>query len=138
MSEKKEWEKKLDKERAAHLLMTEFVKNNADVVANALEPIIGLWHEVSYESLKNNMGVVSQVFAGIALTLIDHNSNYDPDDAENMELPVGAKTMNNTIDDLSKFIDSTRSLFLFLIDKYDNDPAIRMVQETFYKYEAHM
>lgn len=138
MSNNKEWKRMMDEQRAAHLLMVEFVKNNANVVASVLEPIIGLWHEVTYESLKDNVGVVSQVFAGVALTLIDHNSNFDRNDPDNMVLPVGARTMNNTIEDLSKFIESTRSLFMFLIEKYDDSPAIDMTKRAFYKYEPQM
>lgn len=128
----------MDERNAAHLLMVEFVKNNPDAVARGLEPIVGLWNEVTYDSLKSNMGVVSQVFAGVALNLIDHNSSLSPEDPKNLILPVGAKTMASTLDDLSKFIESTRFLFLGLVEKYDGHPAFEMAQRTFYEYEAHM
>ena len=133
-----EFTKKQNEQRAAHMLMTDYVKNHADEVATVLEPIIAKWFEVTYESLKDNLGVVSQVFAGVALELIDHNSELDPDDNDNMILPVGAKTMNSTIEELSKFIHSVRSLFILLIDKNINDPAFDMVRKAFYKYEAQM
>ena len=138
MSNKKEWEKKMDRERAAHLLMVEFVKNNADVVAICLEPFVGLYNEVSYECLKDDMSVVNQVFAGIALQLIDHNSSLDPDDPDNMVLPVGAQTMSSCIEELTKFLNSTRMMFFYLTNKYDNDPAIEMAKQAFFKYEPQM
>ena len=99
MCNKKEeaWQKKLNQEHAAHLLMVEFVKRESDHIARALESIIPLEHEVSYESLEQDMGVVNQTFASIALQLIAHNSLLDPTDPDNMVLPVGAKVMNDTI-----------------------------------------
>ena len=133
-----EFKKKQEEQRAAHMLMVEFVKNNADLMATVLEPIVATWGEVTYESLKTNMGVVSQVFAGVALELIDHNSILDPEDCDNMVLPVGAKTMSSTIDELSKFIAAVRYLFVLFIDKNIDHPAIDMVRRAFYKYEAQM
>jgi hypothetical protein len=133
-----EFERKQTEQKAAHMLMVEFVKNHAELMATVLEPIVATWGEVTYPSLKDNMGVVSQVFAGVALELIDHNSSLDPEDNDNMVLPVGAKTMNNTIEELSKFITSVRHLFVLFIDKNINDPAIEMVRRAFYKYEAQM
>jgi hypothetical protein len=133
-----EFKKKQEEQRAAHMLMVEFVKSNADLMAKVLEPIVATWGEVTYESLKTNMGVVSQVFAGVALELIDHNSNLDPEDCDNMVLPVGAKTMSSTIDEFSKFIAAVRYLFVLFIDKNIDHPAIDMVRRAFYKYEAQM
>ena len=133
-----EFKKKQEEQRAAHMLMVEFVKNNADLIAEVLEPIVATWGEVTYSTLKDNIGVVSQVFAGVALDLIDHNSDLDPEDLENMVLPVGAKTMRSTIEELSKFITSVRTLFVVFIDKNINHPAIDMVHRAFYNYEAHM
>ena len=111
---KEEFKKKQEEQIAAHMLMMEFVKSHADLMATVLEPIVAMWGEVTYPSLKDNMGVVSHVFAGVALELIDHNSNLEPEDVNNMVLPVGAKTMNNTIEELSKFIASVRHLFVLL------------------------
>ena len=102
------------------------------------KPIVATWGEVTYPSLKDNMGVVSQVFAGVALELIDHNSDLEPEDADNMVLPVGAKTMSSTIEELSKFIAAVRYLFVLFIDKNIDHPAIEMVRRAFYKYEAQM
>ena len=133
-----EFERKQTEQKAAHMLMVEFVKSNADLMATVLEPIVATWGEVTYPSLKDNMGVVSQVFAGIALELIEHNSGLDPEDVENMVLPVGAKTMNNTIEQLSKLINAVQPLFVLFIDKEIKDPALEMVRQAFYKYEAQM
>lgn len=133
-----EWKKKLNEQHAAHLLMTEFVKREADDIARALERIIPLKDEITYESLENNMSVVNQTFASIALQLIHHNSNLDPTDAENMTLPVGAKKMNDTIEDMARFIQSVRTLLWMLQDKHKDDPAIKMTDQAFYDYQPQM
>ena len=140
MSNKKDeaWQKKLNEERAAHLLMTEFVKREADDIARALECIIPLQDEVSYESLEKNMSVVNQTFASIALQLIHHNSYLEPTDPDNMVLPVGAKTMNETIEEMAKFIHSVRSLLFVLQTKHRDEPAIKLANETFFKYQPQM
>ena len=130
--------KKQNEERAAHLLMTEFVKREADDIARALENIIPLENEVSYESLEQSMGVVNQTFASIALQLIHHNSLLDPTDPDNMVLPVGAKTMNDTIEEMSKFIHSVRMLLFMLQERYAEDPAVKLASETFYNYQPQM
>jgi hypothetical protein len=134
----KEFMKEQRERQAAHMLMVDYVKNNADLIAEVLEPIVATWFEISYASLKDSMGVVSQVFAGIALELIEHNSGLDPEDVENMVLPVGAKTMNNTIEQLSKLINAVQPLFVLFIDKEIKDPALEMTRQAFYKYEAQM
>ena len=140
MSNKKDeaWQKKLNQEHAAHLLMVEFVKREADHIARALESIIPLEHEVSYESLEQDMGVVNQTFASIALQLIAHNSLLDPTDPDNMVLPVGAKVMNDTIEEMSKFIHSVRLLLWILQEKFQDDPAVKLAGEVFYKYQPQM
>lgn len=125
----------MQQEQAAHLLMTEFVKREASEIARALESIIPLQFEVTYESLGKNMGVVNQTFASIALQLIHHNSSLEPGDPEMLLLPVGAKTMNNTIEEMSKFIHSVRLLLWMLQDRFREDPAIRLAREVFYDYE---
>lgn len=130
--------KKFNERNAAHLLMTEFVKREADDIARALESIVTLYQEVSYETLTENMCVVNQAFASIALTLIDHNSWLEPDDRNNMVLPVGANKMKDTIYDLSKFIQSTRTLLFMLFDKFGEDSAIKLARETFWDYDSQM
>ena len=130
--------KKINERNAAHMLMTEFVKREADDIANALESIVTLYQEVSYETLTENMCVVNQAFASIALTLIDHNSSLDYDDPDNMILPVGANKMKSTIDDLSKFIQSTRFLLFMLFEKHQEDSAVKLARETFWDYDSQM
>lgn len=129
---------KINERRSAHLLMTEFVKREADEIARALESIVALYNEVSYDSLSESMGVVNQTFASIALQLISHNDGLDPNDPNNMILPVGAKKMNNTIDELSKFIQSNRLLLWMLFEKFQNDAAIKLARDTFWEYDSQM
>lgn len=130
--------KKLNERNAAHLLMTEFVKREASEIARALESIVTLHREVTYESLTENMSVVNQTFASIALTLIDHNAGLDPNDNDNMILPVGAKKMKGTIEDLSKFIKSTRVLLWLLLERFQDDAAVKLASETFWEYDNQM
>ena len=127
--------KRINERNAAHLLMTEFVKREASEIARALESIVVLHREVNYESLTENMSVVNQTFASLALTLIDHNAYLDPEDSDNMILPVGAKQMKVTIEDLSKFIKSTRLLLWMLFDKFEDDAAVKLASETFFEYD---
>ena len=130
--------KRINDRNAAHLLMTEFVKREASDIATALESIVTLHREVTYESLTENMSVVNQTFASIALTLIDHNSGLDPEDNDNMILPVGAKKMKETIEDLSKFIKSTHRLLWVLLEKFENDSAVKLARDTFWEYDNQM
>ena len=120
------------KERnAAHLLLTEFVKREAEDIARALEPLIPIYGEVTRESLKDNMRVVAQTFAGLALQLIDHNSSLDPNDTDNMILPCGAKTMHSTLEELSRFIEGTRQLMWTIGDKhYDEETGELIVEDS--------
>lgn len=140
MSKEKDekWQKKLNDERAAHLLMTEFVKREASDIARALESIIPLRHEVTYASLEQNMGVVNQTFASIALQLIHHNSSLEPGDPDSIHLPVGAKTMGETIEDLSKFIHSVRHLLWVLQEKFADDKALYLADQVFFDYEPQL
>ena len=130
--------KKINERNAAHLLMTEFVKREASEIATALESIVPLHLQVNYESLTENMCVVNQTFASIALTLIDHNAGLEPNDNDNMILPVGANKMKETIEDLSKFIKSTRLLLWLLLEKYQDDSAIKLARDTFWEYDNKM
>lgn len=136
--EKNQLKKKMNEQHAAHLLMTEFVKREAEDIARALEPLIPIYGDVTSESLKDNMRVVAQTFAGLALQLIDHNSTLDPGDTDNMILPCGAKTMHSTLEELSRFIEGTRQLMWTIGDKHYDDPAIKLVRETFFEYDTQM
>lgn len=127
--------KKHNEQDAAHMLMVEFVKRNAADVARALETIIPLHNEVTYDTLERGMGVVNQTFASIALQLIDHNSGLEYGDSDSLTLPVGAKTMNETIEEMSKFIHSVKLLLWMVNEKFDDDPAIKLVREAFWEYE---
>lgn len=130
-----EFLKKQNEQDAAHMLMVEFVKRNAGDVARALETIIPLHNEVTYDTLERGMGVVNQTFASIALQLIDHNSGLEPGDPDSLTLPVGAKTMNETIEEMSKFIHSVKLLLWMVNEKFDDDPAVKLVRDAFWDYE---
>lgn len=130
--------KKQNERNAAHMLLTEFVKREASEIAKALESIIPLNNQVTYETLEHGMSVVNQTFASVALQLIEHNSLLDPTDPNNMVLPVGARIMNDTIEELSKFIHSVQHLLWILQEKFYDDAAIKLADETFSKYDAQM
>lgn len=131
------YEKMMKERNAAHLLLTEFVKREADAVARALEPLIPIYGEVTTESLKDNMRVVAQVFAGLSLQLIDHNAGLEENDSDRMILPVGAKEMHQTLYELSRFIEGTRQL-LWTISRHHEDPAVDLASKTFFEYDTQM
>ena len=130
--------KKIKERNAAHLLLTKFVEREADDIASALEPIIPMYFDITYDGLEKSMSVVNQTFASVALQLISHNSCLDPKDPDNMTLPVGAKEMQETLCELSKFIHAMRTLLFMLYDKHRDDPAVKLADETFSKYDAQM
>ena len=130
--------KKINERNAAHLLLTKFVEREADDIASALEPIIPLYLDISYDGLEKSMSVVNQTFASLALQLISHNSCLESEDPNNMTLPVGAEEMQETLCQLSKFIHAVRVLLFMLYEKYSDDPAVKLADETFSKYDAKM
>lgn len=130
--------KKINERNAAHLLMTKFVEREADDIASALECIIPMYFEITYDGLEKSMSVVNQTFASVALQLIKHNSCLDPEDPDCMTLPVGAGEMQDALTELSKFIHSMRTLLFMLYDKHHDDPAVKLADETFSKYDAQM
>ena len=134
----KESSKRIDNRNAAHLLMTKFVEREANFIAMALEYIIPLRDEVTYDRLEKDMSVVNQTFASMALQVISHNSSLDDEDPDVMYLPVGAKEMRDTLEELSKFIHSVRHLLFFLYDKYRDDVAVKMADEIFSEYDPQM
>ena len=134
----KESSKRIDNRNAAHLLMTKFVEREANFIAMALEYIIPLRDEVTYERLEKDMSVVNQTFASLALQVISHNSSLDDEDPDVMYLPVGAKEMRDTLEELSKFIHSVRHLLFFLYDKYRDDVAVKMADEIFSEFDPQM
>ena len=134
----KESRKRIDNRNAAHLLMTKFVEREADFIAMALEYIIPLRDEVTYDRLEKDMSVVNQTFASLALQVISHNSSLDDEDPDVMYLPVGAKEMRDTLEELSKFIHSVRHLLFFLYDKYRDDVAVKMADEIFSEFDPQM
>ena len=118
--------------------MTKFVEREANFIAMALEYIIPLRDEVTYERLEKDMSVVNQTFASLALQVISHNSSLDDEDPDVMYLPVGAKEMRDTLEELSKFIHSVRHLLFFLYDKYRDDVAVKMADEIFSEFDPQM
>ena len=134
----KESSKRIDNRNAAHLLMTKFVEREANFIAMALEYIIPLRDEVTYDRLEKDMSVVNQTFASLALQVISHNSSLDDEDPDVMYLPVGAKEMRDTLEELSKFIHSVRHLLFFLYDKYRDDVAVKMADEIFSDFDPQM
>lgn len=128
-------EKRINDRNSSHMLMREFVKREADDVARSFEEIVPALRFVSYEALEKSMSVVNQTFASVALQLISHNSNLEPDDPNNMVLPVGADQMREALEELSKFIHCTSRLLWLLHEKHNDDPAIKLANEVFAKYD---
>jgi hypothetical protein len=113
---------------AAHLLMKEYVINNADYVARVLESILPFFQECTYAGLQSSMNTVNVTFASVALDVIKSTWETDADSVDRLGLPVDANDMKNAIFYLSKIIEKLR-LISYMAEKR-NDPAIKMCIET--------
>ena len=109
---------------AAHKLMTDFVKENASGVANAICNLVPfLCEECNLSGLKSSLNVVNITFATVALNVIKSRNEIDDDTA--LCLPVDATEMQNALYDLSRFLKKFSSL-ASLIERNGEMPAFKM------------
>lgn len=116
---------------AAHLLMKEYVKNNADSVASVLESILPFFQECTYAGLQSSMNTVNVTFASVALDVIKSTWETESESPDRLCLPADATDMKTAIFYLSKIIDKLGMLSC-LAENNKNDPAIKMCIETNY------
>ena len=110
--------------RAAHQLMTDFVKENASGVASAICDLVPfLCSECNMSMLKSSLNVVNITFATVALNVIKSRNEIDDDTA--LCLPADAMEMQNALYDLSRFLKKFSSL-ASLIERNGEMPAFKM------------
>lgn len=131
--EKKSQDNVLAERTAAHMLMMNWVKENAGEVANALEDLIPFMvGECNLTNLNSDLNIVNTTFATIALEVIKANNR----DSNDLCLPVDANRMQNTIYDLTKFFRILSRLDTMLQINRDN-PAFRMCMSAFDEVEIY-
>lgn len=109
---------------AAHQLMTQWVKDNADDVAHAISELAPfICGECTLSGMKNLLNTVNVTFATVALEVIKARNEHGDDNT--MCLPVDALEMQNTLYDLSRFLKMFSPLG-YLMEKNENMPAFRM------------
>ena len=119
--------------RAAHQLMQNWVRENVNEVANALEELIPFMiGECNLADLNRDLNIVNTTFATIALEVIKANNR----DSNDLCLPVDANRMQNTIYDLTKFFRILNRLDTMLQINRDN-PAFRMCMSAFDEVEIY-
>jgi len=84
------------------------------------------------------MSIINQTFAALALQLIKYNSRLEDGDPNNIILPVDAKEMNHTLEEMSRLVQCLRWLFFYLLDRHRNDPAIEKAFEANWKFETQL
>lgn len=109
---------------AAHQLMTQWVKENADDVAHAISTLTPfICGQCTISGMKELLNTVNITFATVALEVIrSRNENGDED---TKCLPVDALEMQNTLYDLSRFLKMFSPLG-YLMEKNEDMPAFRM------------
>ena len=111
---------------AAHQLMTQWVKDNAEDVAHAISTLTPfICGQCSVSGMKNLLNTVNVTFATVALDVIrSRNENEDGDDSC-LCLPVDATEMQNTLYELSRFLKMFAPMGN-LMERNQKMPAFRM------------
>lgn len=116
---------------AAHQLMTQFVKDNASEVADAIEDIVSfIIGESNLSNLRDDMNTVNITFATVALDVIRLRNDSDGRGVYPLSLPVDAMQMQNALYDLSRFFKAFGPLAKF-IENNEAMPAFKMSMSYF-------
>lgn len=119
---------------AAHQLMTQWVKDNAEDVAHAISELAPfICGECTLSGMKNLLNTVNVTFATVALEVIRARNEHGDDNT--MCLPVDALEMQNTLYDLSRFLKMFSPLG-YLMEKNENMPAFRMSISAYDKVDS--
>lgn len=124
---------------AAHQLMTQFVKDNAEEVAHSISELAPfLCGECSISDLQESLNTVNITFATVALDVINSRNTQNDPEAQSRNprcLPVDAIEMQNALYSFSRFMKSF-SAMASLIEKNENMPAFRMSIGIFSKVDS--
>lgn len=124
---------------ASHQLMTQFVKDNAEDVANSIcELAPFLCGECSISDLQESLNTVNVTFATVALDVINsRNVQNDPESQSRNPrcLPVDAIEMQNALCNFSRFMRSFAAM-ASLIERNEKMPAFRMSISAYDKVDS--
>lgn len=116
---------------AAHQLMTQWVKENAEDVAGAISELVPfICGECDTAGLDRSMNVVNTVFANVALDVIKSRNSVDEEKEEPLCLPADAGSMQNALYELSRFLKMFRRLG-GMMERNEKLPAFRLSLTTY-------
>lgn len=119
---------------AAHQLMTQWVKDNAEDVAHAISELAPfICGQCTVSGMKELLNTVNVTFASVALEVIRSRNENGDDDTKC--LPVDALEMQNTLYELSRFLKMFKPLG-YLMEKNENMPAFRMSISAYDKVDS--
>ena len=119
---------------AAHQLMTQWVRDNADDVAHAISELAPfICGQCTVSGMKELLNTVNITFASVALEVIRSRNENGDDDTKC--LPVDALEMQNTLYELSRFLKMFKPLG-YLMEKNKNMPAFRMSITAYDKVDS--
>lgn len=131
----KNFAEKNAKKNAANQLMTQFVKDNAQEIAMALQDIIPFMaYECDLSGLKDALNIVNLTFASVALDVIQSAEN-DEDEQTITDancLPVEAKEMQDALYTFTKFLRRLLRLDLIMRSNSKN-PAFELTRDVYDK-----
>ena len=119
---------------AAHQLMTQWVRDNAEDVAHAISELAPfICGQCTVSGMKELLNTVNITFASVALEVIRSRNENGGDDTKC--LPVDALEMQNTLYELSRFLKMFKPLG-YLMEKNENMPAFRMSITAYDKVDS--
>ena len=113
---------------AAHQLMTQWVKDNADDVAHSMSELASyICGENDLASIQMSLNTVNVTFATIALEVVKQRNDSEEDGSKRMPLclPADAIEMQNALYDFSRFMKKFASI-AHLIERNEEMPAFKM------------
>ena len=113
---------------AAHQLMTQWVKDNADEVASCFSEVVSyICGENDLASLQRSLNTINVTFATIALEVVKQRNESEAEGNKRMPLclPADAIEMQNALYDFSRFMKKFASM-AHLMERNEEMPAFRM------------
>ena len=127
-----EIQKLVAERNAAHMLMKQWLLENADEMASIICHIVPFINgDCDMEDLNKSMNVVNIAFATIALEVIKAKNRNEP-----LCLPVDATEMQNAIFDLTNFL-KTMDSFGNMLRRYEDLPAFKMSLSAYGETEIY-
>ena len=112
---------------AAHQLMTQWVKNNANEVASVIGELVPfICGECDYAGLQKALNTVNITFATVALEVVKqrNDSSVEENKRAPLCLPADAMEMQSALYNLSRFMKKFNPLGL-LLERNEKMPAFR-------------